>query len=79
MNYELNCPHCGRETEIEVNVESPSDYYFENTCSECQKPITEFVHWRSGRKMDLDTVIMEEVSEDFASRAEFARDCREDR
>ena len=79
MIYNLVCPHCKKDCEIEVSVESPSDYYFEDTCSECGEKIGAFKHWRSGKTLDLDMEIMNEVSEDFCGRAEFAADCAMDR
>ena len=79
MEYNLTCPHCDKEISIEVSVESPSDYYFDPECPECSKRIREFKHWRSGKTLDLDMEIMNEVSEYYAGRAEFARDCAQDR
>ncbi len=78
MNYELTCPHCGEETSIEVDVESPSDYTFDDCCQECSVRITEFNHWRNNKKMDLNMEIMNEVSEHWIAQMEYRADLRRD-
>lgn len=73
MNYELTCPHCNKDIDIYVEVESHSDYYFEDCCPECNKKITTFKNSR-GKTLDLAMEIMGEVSDGIAGAAEFAAD-----
>jgi phage terminase large subunit GpA-like protein len=57
-----DCPHCKQETEIHVDVESPSDYYPDLACEHCGKEI---------RDDKLDIEIMEEASDCFVRAADF--------
>ncbi len=49
-----NCPHCKQETEIMVEVESPSDYMSDNFCGFCSKEI---------KSTKLDEKILNEVAD----------------
>ena len=77
MTYELICPFCHRDCNIEVEVESPSDYYYNSECDQCRKTIKQFS--KHGKILDLDIEIMNEVGEDIFSEAEFRADCAMDR
>lgn len=36
MIFNYICPNCNKEVELEVSIDSPSDYYLlEDICSEC--------------------------------------------
>ena len=59
------CPHCDKDTEIRIEIESPSDYYSFNQCEHCGLEIKDSL---------LEDKIMEEASEYFVSQAEWYRD-----
>lgn len=35
------CPHCYKSIDIEIEIESPSDYIVMNNCSECDGEIND--------------------------------------
>ncbi len=72
MNFPLTCPHCKKEIEIVVEIESPSDYYYDKECPECNKKIEKY-----DKNKDLDIEIMEEVSEYEIGKKEYYRDLKE--
>ncbi len=40
MNY--HCPFCKKDVELEIEIESPSDYYLlDDVCPECCHPLPE--------------------------------------
>lgn len=61
LNYD--CPVCNKTTDIEIEVESPSDYYMDTECPECGAPLS---------SKFLDNVPVEIASE-LAGRAEYLR------
>lgn len=70
MNVEFSCPHCNQLNNIYVEVESCSDYYFDNTCEFCNE---------SMESDKLDLLIFDEVGEHNVSEAEYLRDTIGDR
>ena len=54
IEIEWNCPNCRQITNIVVEVESPSDYYFDSYCEHCNHQI------KDGK---LDMKVMEEAAE----------------
>ena len=48
------CPHCDANIEIMIEIDSPSDYINDNTCSACNKEIND---------PKLDDAVLQEASE----------------
>ena len=45
MNVKFTCENCKEEVQLEVEVESPSDYYLlDENCPECNKKFPESVN-----------------------------------
>jgi hypothetical protein len=79
FEIEINCPFCLKDIEIIVDYDSPSDYYFDDSCPECNRKIESYVHWRSLKTIDLAVQVMEEVSEQIVCAAEYRRELINDR
>jgi hypothetical protein len=78
FNYECQCPHCLEDIEIEVEAQSPSDYYYDNKCPSCEEELKEVIS-QSGQLIDLGIKIMEEASENQVGYAEHCSDYINDR
>jgi hypothetical protein len=63
MQFEYTCRNCHRTNEIYVEVESPSDYYFEDTCIFCLRKMA-----------GLDDKVFNEVVDGLVGRAEMLED-----
>lgn len=59
------CPHCKKETNIHVDVESPSDYIASNECEHCGQEIND---------PNLDAKVMQGIADYFAGRADYYKD-----
>lgn len=69
MELNIKCPHCHEDVIIEIEVDSPSDYNFDNNCPQCGVTFTP----------SIADEVCEEVNDEYVSRAEFYNDCMEDR
>ena len=69
MELNIRCPHCRKKITLEVEIENPSDYFYDSWCPECKRELSSAVHDK----------IYNEVADEYIGRAEFARECREDR
>jgi hypothetical protein len=63
MNFEYVCQNCTRTNEIYVEVDSPSDYYFEDNCNFCRHKL-----------VGLADKVYEEVTDGFIGAAEMLED-----
>lgn len=59
------CPHCQKETQIHVDIESPSDYIASNECEHCGQEIND---------PQLDSKVMQSIADYYAGRADYYKD-----
>ena len=59
------CPHCKKETQIHVDIESPSDYIASNECEHCGQEIND---------PNLDSKVMQSIADYYAGRADYYKD-----
>jgi len=70
MTMPFECTNCHKDTDIDIVIESPSDYYPDCHCEHCG-----FDMYDNDK---LQSRIMEFVGEYFVARAEWARDRMKD-
>jgi transcription elongation factor Elf1 len=64
-SVEWTCPHCGKSTEIPVEIESPSDYIACADCDHCGKEISD---------PRLDQKVYAKVIDYYAGKADYQKD-----
>lgn len=70
MKVNYACPSCKEELELEVEIDSPSDYYLlDENCEKCGTKFPESVHDK----------VFEEIPDYYAGLADYAACYREDR
>ena len=64
LTIDYHCPECKKDVEFEVEADSPSDYYCEDSCPEC------------GAALDLKFYdsIPERIADEYTGRAEYLQD-----
>ena len=67
----VNCPHCKRQAEIEIEVESHSDYYPQMECDECGGDLS--------NAPGFDEAVSEAVTDCMAAAADYIHDTYQDR
>lgn len=76
MNIELpvTCPFCASETNIFIEVDSPSDYYFDSSCESCEREILKII--QNGRLERIEDIVYDTVMDNYAARADYLVDNR---
>lgn len=64
-----SCPHCKKETQIPVEIESPSDYIACADCEHCGKEIGD---------PKLDQMVYQKVIDYYAGKADYLKDMKTD-
>lgn len=64
MTLDYYCKHCGNESEIEVEVESPSDYVMDDKCPRCGADLDD----------NFQMNVPVEIASHLAGQAEYLRD-----
>jgi transcription elongation factor Elf1 len=64
-SVEWSCPHCGQMTEIQIEIESPSDYIACSDCEHCGKEISD---------PRLDQKVYATVIDYYSGKADYLKD-----
>lgn len=68
----VTCPFCGAETDILIEIESQSDYYFDSCCDSCNKEIKQINV--NGKFERVEDVVYDAVMDNYAARADLLYD-----
>lgn len=69
MNIPVTCPFCGSETDIFVEIDSPSDYQFSSECDVCGKQIKKLNY--HDRAENIEDIVYEEVIDYYSGQADY--------